>query len=60
MGVFHVKPFKCPQPAGTAIWASSMQTMSLRVGNANVVLPSTVHEALSLSLSFPLPFVVQY
>jgi hypothetical protein len=44
MGAFHVKPFKCPPPTDTAIWASSMQIMSLRVGNANVVLPFTVHE----------------
>lgn len=46
MDAFHAKPFKYPPPLDTAKWVSNMQTMSLRVGNANVVLSFTVHKGL--------------
>lgn len=48
MDAFHVKPYKCPQPASSAAsWVFSTQIMSLRVGNASVALLFTPHELMT-------------
>ncbi|PPD85301.1 hypothetical protein GOBAR_DD17756 [Gossypium barbadense] len=44
MAAPRVKPFKCLPQANESMWIYSTQIMSLRVGNASVVLPFTTHE----------------